>query len=237
MSDGLKTDYASHDWGYQRKRQVPENVGWGGSAESYAEDWSLSWEPLLENRWFPDSGSLLELGCGAGNLSVAFARRGYGVTGVDIAPTAIAWAQENAAQAGVSATFLEWDVLTLIPIPSESFDIALDGRCLHCIIGGDRAQFFQTAHRILKPGGILALKTMCNEVPPNLWEEFDPSTRCLITNGIATRYIGDSNAIVQEVMAAHFRVVDVSLLPPQHDQDLADLQVIGLKSPPLDAPA
>ncbi|ABW28906.1 methyltransferase, putative [Acaryochloris marina MBIC11017] len=98
---------------------------------------------------------MLELGCGAGNLGIAFAQIGYTVAGVDIAPTAISWAVENAAKAKVKVNFLYGDVLTLTEIEDASFDIAVDGRCYHCIIGKDRTQFLHTAHRILKPNGIL----------------------------------------------------------------------------------
>ncbi len=67
------------------------------------------------------------------------------------------------------------DVLKLTEIPDASFDIALDGRCLHCIIGSDRFLFLQTAHHILRPGGILIINTMCNEVRPTPpFHNFDP---------------------------------------------------------------
>lgn len=46
---------------------------------------------------------------------------------------------------------------------------------------------------------------------------------------VATRYIGDSNDILQEVMAAGFALVDVKLVPPQHAEDFADVQAIARK--------
>jgi len=226
----MKTNYIGHDSLYQRKRNDPDYVGWL-KPEELAEEWQFTWHPLQQRQAFPKQGKLLELGCGAGNVSILFAQQGYEVVGVDIAPTAIAWATENAAQAGVNATFLQGSVLTLTDIPDESFDIALDGRCLHCIIGSDRAQFLQAAYRILKPGGVLTICSMCNQVPSTVyWQEhFDPETCCTYNNGIATRYIGDSNHILQEVMQAGFRILDVEIVPPRHDEDLADLQAIAAK--------
>ena len=226
----FKTNYIGHDRAYQIKRQNPDFAGWIQHDE-FTEDWQKTWLPLMAHAAFPKQGWLLELGCGAGNLSIAFAQAGYTVSGIDIAPTAIEWARENAASASAEATFLEGSVLTLEACADEAFDIALDGRCLHCIIGRDRAQFLQSVHRVLKPNGVLTICSMCNDVPDTLHfrETFDPVSRCTIQAGIATRYIGDSNEILQEIMAAGFRLASVTLVPPRHEVDLADLIVIATK--------
>ena len=224
----MKTDYQGHDHAYRRKRNDPDYAGWIKHDE-LAENWSLSWRPLLQKKAFPKQGKLLEMGCGAGNLSINFAQAGYEVTGVDIAPTAIDWAIENAAKAEVKITFIQGDVLEGTEIADGSFDIALDGYCFHCIIGRDRAQFLRTAHRILKNNGILVINTMCNEVPLSWRDRFNSQTRCLMRNGLATRYIGDSNDILQEIIHAEFKILDVELVPPKHQEDLADLQVIAEK--------
>src|SRR5947209_908993 len=49
----------------------------------------------------PPPARLLDLGCGTGWTSVFFARAGYDVVGVDIAPDMIAHAEENRDRAGV----------------------------------------------------------------------------------------------------------------------------------------
>ena len=226
----IKTNYIGHDLAYQHRRNNPEYAGWS-KQEEVAETWREIWQPLIENRAFPKHGQLLELGCGAGNLSIAFAQAGYDVTGIDIAPTAISWATENAAKANVNATFLLGDVLNLANLADDSFDILVDGHCFHCIIGGDRAQFLQSAHRVLKVGGILTICTMCNEVPDTEYfrEHFDDTLRCAIHDGVATRYIGDSNDIIQEVIDARFKILDIQVIPPEPDKegDLADLRLIA----------
>lgn len=232
----MRTDYIGHDRAYKRKRNDPDFVGWS-KADAVAEDWQHTWQPLMAKKAFPKQGKLLELGCGAGNLTIQFAQAGYSATGVDIAPTAIAWAKENATQANVEIEFVQTDILNLtdgtdaLALSDASFDIALDGHCLHCIIGEDRSRWFQTTHHLLKPGGILAISCMCNEVPTDLyWQQhFDPQTRCTIHDGLATRYIGWSNDILQEIIQANFRILDVEILPPRNQEDLADLQVIAAK--------
>lgn len=227
----LKTGYSKHDGVYQRKKRDSDYAGWDTHAD-LADEIHLRWQPLTAKSTFPKQGRLLELGCGAGNMSIYFAQMGYKVVGVDISPTAIGWAIENAVQCGVNAIFLEGNVLKLLEIADESFDMALDGRCFHCIIGSDRVQFLQETRRVLKLGGILALNTMCNEVPdtPYFQDCFDPRSRCTIHDGYAVRYIGDSNEILQEVMQAGFRVLDVEILSPTSPEEgVATLQVIAEK--------
>ena len=225
----MRTDYIGHDRAYQRKRSNADFVGWN-KADDVDVTWRYSWQPLLQKNAFPQQGSLLELGCGAGNLSIYFAQAGYTVTGVDIAPTAIEWARDNAAGLGVN--FIQDDVLQLSSIADGCFDIAVDGHCLHCIIGcDDRTRWFQAARRILKPDGILVINTMCNEIPNNpYWQQhFDAHTRCTIHNGLATRYVGWSNEILKEIIQASFRILDVGILPPEDQDSLSDLQVIAQK--------
>jgi len=226
----MRTDYPGHDRAYQRKRKNPDYAGWM-THDALAEDWRLSWQPFIQTQSFPNQGRLLELGCGAGNLSLYFAQQGYEVVGVDIAPTAIAWARDNATHSGISATFIEGNVLKLAEIADASFDIVLDGRCFHCIIGSDRAQFLHTAHRVLKPSGTLAINTMCNEVPAtDYWRDhFDPQSRCTLHDDLATRYVGDSNDILQEIIHAGFRLLHVEVLPVNDEDDVPALQIIAQK--------
>lgn len=58
-----------------------------------------------------DNGSVqpcrtVEFGCGLGNYTRYLSSRGFDVTGVDISPTAIGIAKENARKKGVTCTFI-----------------------------------------------------------------------------------------------------------------------------------
>jgi 2-polyprenyl-3-methyl-5-hydroxy-6-metoxy-1,4-benzoquinol methylase len=228
----MKTNYLLHDLVYQRNRLDPNSSGWG-SPNGFLEDLELIWHPLHQKEAFPQQGKLLDLGCGAGLLSIEFAKMGYQVTGIDIAPTAIEWAMENAAQANVSVQFIQGDILTLNNLVDQFFDIVVDGRCFHCIIGADRQQFLRSVHRILKVGGILTLCSMCNPLPnhSDYSENFDRSSCCLFYTDqeTAIRYIGDSDEIIQEVMSAGFRILEVKLVAPTNPEDFTDLQLIAQK--------
>src|ERR1039457_4808149 len=64
---------------------------------------------------------VLDVGCGAGVEVVRWARAGARVTGIDIAPSAIALAAENLRQQGLMAR-LEVADGEALPFPDNSFD-------------------------------------------------------------------------------------------------------------------
>jgi SAM-dependent methyltransferase len=66
--------------------------------------------------------SVLEVGCGAGVDLARFARGGAEVTGVDLAPSAIALARANFEQQGLQGRFEVADGERL-PFPDTSFDM------------------------------------------------------------------------------------------------------------------
>ena len=155
----------------------------------------------------PGHGKLLELGCGDGSVSLALARQGFDVSGIDIVPMAISWAEEKAQLQSLDLNFQVGSVLTL-PFNDNSFDIVLDADCSHCIIGTDRELFFANAFRVLSKGGLLVMVALCGEPEPELDRYFDRESRCLVRNGIVARYLGLPETICEEVESAGFHVLD-----------------------------
>lgn len=98
---------------------------------------------------------MLEIGCGAGNFSVMLAQHGYTVTGVDISPTAVDWAKERARSTNTVVVFRVDNVLTLSTCGDAMFDVVVDGHCLHCIIGDDRARCLESVAGYSSPGACL----------------------------------------------------------------------------------
>ena len=228
----MNTYYEGHEDVYQKHRLQSDRVGWDDAQQLAANVASMEW--VLQWPTFPKAGKVLELGCGAGNICIELAKRGFQTCGVDIAPTAIEWARQNALLAGVAGEFSVGNVLELADFSDESFDVVLDGHCLHCIIGDDRTRFFANARRLLRPGGTLLVRTMCNEVPKGLMlrGNFDPETRCTIsTAGYATRYFGWANDIIREVIGARFDVVQLMVDPAKVDVevDLDELLLVARK--------
>ncbi len=211
----MKTGYLLHDRQYQ-KRRAAGKLGWGD-----ADDVADNCTPLgvtLAADCYPKSGRVLELGCGAGDLSLELAKRGYEVSGVDIAPAAIEWARDKARERGLSADFQVGSVLDLAGYADASFDMVLDGYCLHCIIGDDRPKFYAAARRVLKPGGMLHINTMWADTL--LTDEslggYDPQTRCQIWDGVALRYFGLPEELLAETAAAGFEIVQSQVCPRPH---------------------
>ncbi len=67
---------------------------------------------------------VLDVGCGSGRHAISFAKRGYlNVRGIDLSPTLLAEAREQAARLQLSIEFLERDMRD---IPIEEYDLAVN---------------------------------------------------------------------------------------------------------------
>jgi ubiquinone/menaquinone biosynthesis C-methylase UbiE len=125
---------------------------------------------------------VLDVGCGPGRHALALARRGFDVVGVDHSPDFIVLAREGAADADLSATFVELDVRELACV--DEFDAAI---CL-CqggfgLLGGrDEPEVFGRIARTVRPGGALAVSAFSAAFAIRHLEEgeeFDPATGVL----------------------------------------------------------
>lgn len=99
-------------------------------------------------------GSVLDAGCGTGDLALFFAQRGQKVTGVDFLDEPIRRAKLKAAERGLVATFLVMDALALADLP-EVFDSAVDSGLFHVFNDEDRRKYVSGLTSVVKPGGRL----------------------------------------------------------------------------------
>jgi SAM-dependent methyltransferase len=95
----------------------------------------------------------IDLGCGTGNYAIYLAGRGFRVTGVDISPTAITLAGENAKNKGVSCDFIVADVLGDLKEVEGTFDFAYDWELLHHIFPEQRNTYVENVAGLLNPKG------------------------------------------------------------------------------------
>ncbi len=93
-------------------------------------------------------GKALDLGCGRGTHAIALAKRGWGVTGVDVVPQAISAAQERAAAKAVDVNFLCADVTNVSPsVVGKEFGFFLDVGCFHGLRDEQRLAMAESERR------------------------------------------------------------------------------------------
>ncbi|MBU0708373.1 class I SAM-dependent methyltransferase [Patescibacteria group bacterium] len=103
-------------------------------------------------------GSALDLGCGVGTKSIALAKKGFIVTGIDISPTAVRYARERAEKANVHIKFIAADATDLACLGDEEFDLILDWTTLHVIARSRRRRYVRGIIKHCKRGGLLLLR-------------------------------------------------------------------------------
>lgn len=147
-----------------------EKAAWRSVYENTAYD-QLPWfDPgpsrgvrlAVEERFLPEKGELLDVGCGAGSNLIFLAERGFAVHGVDLSPGAVEAARERARQAGRAIDVREGDVLAL-PFADGSFDVAVDNGCFHTIPFSRRERYAKEMYRVLKPDGRFVLSWVARE--------------------------------------------------------------------------
>jgi len=108
----------------------------------------------LIERYFPLNGRIADVGGGPGRYTAELLRRGYRVTLVDFSPRAIAFAERQLADQGLSAEqLLCADACDLSALSTGSFDGALCmGPMYHIIEPADRERALREVARVLKPG-------------------------------------------------------------------------------------
>jgi SAM-dependent methyltransferase len=99
-------------------------------------------------------GRALDLGCGAGRNAIYLAGEGFAVDAVDLAPAAIAWAEERAREAEGDILFHCGDAFAWQGGP---YDLIYDSGCFHHLPPHRRVSYLALIERALKPGGHLGL--------------------------------------------------------------------------------
>jgi SAM-dependent methyltransferase len=96
---------------------------------------------------------ILVPGCGRGYEVLELARRGFEVTALDFAPSAVRHLREELRRAGLEAEVLEADVLTWAA--QRPFDAIYEQTCLCALPPGTWADYERQLFRWLRPGGRL----------------------------------------------------------------------------------
>ena len=144
---------------------------------------------------------LLDVGCGAGQLSLIAARAGARVTGCDIASNWLVQARRSAAAEGLSVVFEEGDAEAL-PYGSGRFDAVAS--LIGAMFAPRPERVAAELTRVCRPGGVIAManwtgpgfvgqmfKTIAKHIAPSgmpspvLWGD-EPTVRERLGSGVAT---------------------------------------------------
>jgi SAM-dependent methyltransferase len=191
----MHSDYLIYDSLYDdaQRKGWP---GWGGPARIAAGPAQVS--RILEKNYVPRLGQALELGCGEGHLCRLLAAQGYSVTGIDISGKAIAWAIDKRDDTK-NITYVQGNLCHSDVLAGESFDLIVDGNCLHCIMGDDRALFLGNVQRLLSADGIFFVSSLCSK---------DDASVTLTHGGKPYRFIPSIESLLKELESEQFQVLD-----------------------------
>ena len=251
----MKKTYESHEIAYLRMQK--EGIeSWGQFRKVYDDpdqqidaDTERFLTDALAQPWAPKKGKAIEVGCGSGPILRWFNDRGFTGLGVDVSKTAVAMAREQSR--GRNLRFTCADICAPRFEKDNHYDLAVDGCCFHCITGdSDRRAFLTNIHRLLKPGGLFLVATMCRPVNIKVFKERFPG-QTLLDNiiyvpfeqardyddarmvksrlSLPTRYIGHWKDILKDLRRAGFKVQLFRYNAPAGDEPIGFICAAALK--------
>jgi ubiquinone/menaquinone biosynthesis C-methylase UbiE len=106
----------------------------------------------------PGPSDVLDLACGIGAFTIAAAKRGHRVIGLDYSETALAAARKLAEEEGASCRFVHGDA-TKLPFEDGAFDLVIASDIIEHLFDPPLLRMFQECHRVLRSGGAFVIHT------------------------------------------------------------------------------
>jgi SAM-dependent methyltransferase len=106
---------------------------------------------------------ILDLGACSGSQSIELAKRGHRLVGTEISQTALEQAKLAAAREPKLAISFLIDDIAESRLNDDQFDLVIDRGCYDSICSFNHEEYVASVRRVLRPGGVLLLKSMSSE--------------------------------------------------------------------------
>ena len=183
--------------------------------------------------------TVLDLGSGAG-FDCFLAARQVGpsgrVIGVDMTDAMLEKARANADKSGLGNVEFRKGEIELLPVDDNSIDVAISNCVLNLVPDKDRA--FREIHRVLKPGGRLAVADMAWEIEPDtsVRKDMEALVGCIGGALVLGDYVsrlkqaGFASVAVEKHSEAARKMVEMSgAMPPAGIEHLLSVNISGSK--------
>ncbi len=124
---------------------------------------------VIELTQLPPSSTILELGCGPGNATVAFAQKGYDMLCIEPSESACKLAKQNCASYPKvkikNTTFEEWN------LEAERFNAVLAATSIHWITS--EIAYSKAAAALQNDGYLILLWNMLAQPPYEVWQSLN----------------------------------------------------------------
>jgi len=182
---------------------------------------------------------VLDLGSGAGFDCFLAARKvgpSGSVIGVDMTDAMLEKARVNAERSGLSNVEFRKGEIEALPVDDASVDVTISNCVLNLVPDKDRA--FREIHRVLKPGGRLAVSDMAWEIEPDasVRRDMEALVGCIGGALVLDDYIlrlklaGFTSVVVEKHAEAARKMVEVSrAVPPPGIDHLLSVNITATK--------
>ncbi|MCU4750519.1 methyltransferase domain-containing protein [Halobacteria archaeon AArc-curdl1] len=201
MSESLDTDKLEHEvksmyaavaesvdaeFHFETGRELAERLGYDPDTLSYVPDEAI--DSFAGVGYYFDMADLepreavLDLGSGSG-MDAFYAAMNVtetgSVTGVDMTPQQVEKANDLAAANGFHNVSFRQGYIEDLPFEDDSFDAVISNGVIN--LSSEKDRVFEEAHRVLRPGGRLALSDIISEqqLPESIKADADLWAACI----------------------------------------------------------
>ncbi len=115
--------------------------------------------------------SVLDLGCGTGSATLAFARAGLRAVGLDRSTQMLERAREYSRDADLTVDFIEGDMIELDPLAPVDLVTCIYDAVNYLADGVELRQFFRSVYQVLSPGGAFVFDMNTRRRLMSSWEQ------------------------------------------------------------------